>query len=298
MICEKLKIGIVLTLILAGCVHNIEKGSIKTNVDFSVLVDGIERTCHLYIPKIYNAQKPVPLVLVFHGYGGNGRRIEEKITLRKFDKLAEEHNFIVAYPDGLDKRWRLRPYKNKDIKFISKLIDKLASTYKIDKIYAVGFSNGGMFCFLLACKLSHKISKIATVGASLPKIIYRSCSPSKKVSVIMFHGTEDRIVRWDGGVGRRKITLLSVEETFNFWKKKNSLYRCSGYQPLPDIYKGDGTRVYKKECMDKDVKVVLYKIEGGGHTWPGGNSSLPIYILGRVSRDIDACKVICDFFME
>jgi polyhydroxybutyrate depolymerase len=34
--------------------------------------------------------------------------------------------------------------------------------------------------------------------------------------------------------------------------------------------------------------VVLYRVEGGGHTWPGGGQYLPARIIGPVARTLDA----------
>ncbi|NMD03070.1 MAG: phospholipase, partial [Bacteroidales bacterium] len=44
------------------------------------------------------------------------------------------------------------------------------------------------------------------------------------------------------------------------------------------------------------TEVILYAVEGGGHTWPGGFQYLPAWIIGKTSRDIDANEVIWAFF--
>jgi polyhydroxybutyrate depolymerase len=46
------------------------------------------------------------------------------------------------------------------------------------------------------------------------------------------------------------------------------------------------------------TEVVLYKVEGGGHTWPGGPQYLPPYAIGRVCRDFDATAAIWEFFKK
>jgi poly(3-hydroxybutyrate) depolymerase len=66
---------------------------------------------------------------------------------------------------------------------------------------------------------------------------------------------------------------------------------------FPDLT-ADGTRVTKIEYTQcaAESKVVLYRIDGGGHTWPDGRQYLPIRRIGRTSRDINACDEIWEFF--
>jgi polyhydroxybutyrate depolymerase len=43
--------------------------------------------------------------------------------------------------------------------------------------------------------------------------------------------------------------------------------------------------------------VILYTVEGGGHTWPGGKP-LPEWIVGRTTNEINASRVMWEFFMQ
>jgi polyhydroxybutyrate depolymerase len=67
---------------------------------------------------------------------------------------------------------------------------------------------------------------------------------------------------------------------------------------LPDRDPGDGTRVAVEthEPCAEGTAVVLYRIEGGGHTWPEGSQFLPRVMIGRVTHDIDGTRAIFDFF--
>jgi polyhydroxybutyrate depolymerase len=42
--------------------------------------------------------------------------------------------------------------------------------------------------------------------------------------------------------------------------------------------------------------VILIRLEGGGHTWPGGLQYLPERLIGGVCRDFDATELIWTFF--
>jgi len=286
----------------------------SNRVDESIIVDGIERTYHLYIPSTYNGKKSVPLLIVLHGGGGTGKDMEEKTTLRGFDKLAEE-NFIVVYPDAVENHWndgRNDPYAYSqqhninDAGFISALIDHLKEEYNIDdtRIYVTGMSNGGMMTFRLGCELSDKITAIATVAASMPMNLYNSCTPSNKIPVLMIHGTDDPIIPWNGGYvhifGKNRGRVISILQTVNFWVEHNNCTLQSNKTYLLDVDPNDGTHVWKEEYVNEIdcVKVVLYGIEGGGHTWPGGLRRWPEQLVGKMSNDVNVCEVIWDFLKE
>ncbi len=279
----------------------------------SIPVGGLERTYRIYISGLYSPAKLMPLVILLHGGGGTGEGME-KLTLGGFNRLADREGFIVAYPDGIGKHWNdrrgLQAYRAHrenidDVGFISALIEHLIRTLNVDpnRIYAAGISNGGQFSQRLACELSDRIAAIGVVAIQLPEHLSTSCAPKRPVSILMMPGTEDPLVPWEGGEigfrrGRKFGRVLSVSESMRFWAKQN---QCQG-SPLttyePDRDPKDGTRVRRESygsCND-GAEVLLYAVEGGGHTWPGGDQYLPVRIIGRTSRDIDANEVIWDFF--
>jgi polyhydroxybutyrate depolymerase len=279
----------------------------------SIPVGGLERTYLIYIPASHDPSKPIPLVLLFHGGGGTGQGME-KLTLGGFDRLADREGFIVVYPDGIEKHWNdgrgLQNYRAHrenidDVGFILALIDHLIKTFNIDsnRIYAAGISNGGQFSQRLACELSHRIAAIGVVATQLPEHLSSSCVLKRPVSVLMMPGTEDPLVPWEGGEigfrrGQKFGRILSVPESIRFWANHN---RCPT-SPLityePDRDPNDGTRVRREAYVPcgGGTEVLLYAVEGGGHTWPDGDQYLPARIIGRTSRDIDANEVIWGFF--
>jgi polyhydroxybutyrate depolymerase len=56
----------------------------------------------------------------------------------------------------------------------------------------------------------------------------------------------------------------------------------------------DVTRRTYTSCAD-DAAVVLYTVQGGGHTWPGGKP-LPEWFVGRTTYSIDATSLMWAFF--
>jgi polyhydroxybutyrate depolymerase len=152
-----------------------------------------------------------------------------------------------------------------DVAFIRALIDKLESDYPVDpkRVFVTGISNGAMMSYRLACELSDKIAAIAPVEGAMNV----DCRPSQPVSAIVFHGTADRVVPFNGGstpfqpAGRR--TDGSVAGAVGFWVKEDA---CASSPARHETAEVD-TTIYSG-CKD-GAGVALYAIQGGRHIWPG-----------------------------
>lgn len=254
-----------------------------TDINGSLVFEGKTRTYLLHIPSVYNASNPTPLVLVFHGLTGTGSMMAD---ITQFSPLADQENFIVVYPDGLNKQWTSSPNASiDDVGFISALIDKLSTSYNIDanRTFAAGASNGGMFTYRLGIELTDRFAAIASVAGYLPGNASQTV-PSKPLSVIHFHGTNDLIIPYEQAVN-----------AFEYWADFNNCAVQTVTITLPNSDPTDGTTVDKMidENGTNNTEVDLYKIYDGGHTWPGtGSHAMP----GKVSKDIDASSLIWDFF--
>jgi len=302
-----------LGLIVFSPVGNPQDSIAKDTLNSSISLGGLERTYLLYIPSSYEPTKPIPVVFLFHGGGGTGQGME-RLTLGGLNRIADREGFIIVYPDGIEKHWNdgrgLQAYRAHrenidDVGFISALIDHLIRTLNVDatRIYAAGISNGGQFSQRLACELSDRIAAIGVVAIQLPEHLPSSCAPKRPVSVLMMPGTEDPLVPWEGGEigfkrGRKFGRVLSVSESIRFWTMKNKCPSSPMITYEPDRDPKDGTRVRRESYgpCSQETETLLYAIEGGGHTWPGGDQYLPAWMIGRTSRDIDAHEVIWEFF--
>ena len=238
-----------------------------------------------------------------------------KLTMEGFNTLSERSGFIVVYPEGIDNHWNdgrnsEEPGAKKgnidDVGFISALIDFLVIKLNADqnRVFVTGMSNGAIMSYRLACELSEKIAAIAPVAGNIPQNILLKCSPSHPVSVLAINGTKDPLVPFNGGdvtgpFGQKKLgKVLPVRESVRFWVNFNN---CSAtpvvtYEPNSDIE--DETLVRKEVYTNgrKSSEVVLYIIENGGHTWPGGNQYLGKGIVGKTCYDINADEIIWKFF--
>jgi len=279
------------------------------NYTDSIQSGGLERTYLVHVPPSSSTARPMPLLIVFHGGGGTGQGMVS-LTFGGLNTLADNEEFIVVYPDGIEKQWNdgregdftlAHREKIDDVGFISALIDHLSQKHKIDskRIYATGISNGAMMSYRLACELSNRIAAVAPVCGAMPLDLVSHCSPVRPISVLVISGTADRFVPWSGGsvIGERG-RILSVPDSVKYWVTHNQCSTTPVTTMEVDTDPQDGTRVRKEiYSQGKDgTEVILYAIEGGGHTWPGGYQYLPEATIGKTSRDIDANTIIWDFF--
>ena len=267
-----------------------------------IIVDSIERTYLVHLPKSYDKNAFLPLVIVLHGCGGKAENTDK---LTGFDRVSDKYSFIVVYPNGIDNdgREKVKKYVDgkevNDVKFISCLIDSLRIKYSIDsnRVFVTGISNGGIMSFRLACELSDKIAGIAPVAASMSEIVYNYCKPSRPVPVMIIFGDSDPLVPFEGGdiiVFGKRGKVVSVDQSVKFWIKNNG---CTD-KPIETIIvdsTDDDTRAIRYTYKGNS-DVVYWLIQGGGHIWPGGWHYLPSFIIGKTSEEIDASEEIWKFF--
>jgi polyhydroxybutyrate depolymerase len=272
----------------------------------TIVVGSSTRQYLLHLPESRTyAGKRAPLVLVFHGGGGHAWNMP---GFTHFDELADERNFIVAYPDSVAGNWNdgREIAHTDDVAFVRALIDELEHSYPIDpqRVYATGISNGGFFSNRLACELTGKIAAVASVAATIPEPLVPMCGPSRPISVMYIHGTEDPLVPIDGGqVGFKRARArgysISLAAAARFWRGQDQISSAPSATDLRDQV-SDGTHVHREIWAGgKDgSEVVVYTIQGGGHTWPSGPQYLPKLIVGKASGNLDATRIIWEFFQS
>ena len=261
----------------------------------SFISSGRKREYVLYVPKSYDRAKPTALVISLHGAGLWGAAQKET---SQWNRVADEHGFIVVYPSGEGgggpRVWHegSEAGPSRDVRFISDLIDTLEARYSIDPrmIYANGLSNGGGMSFALSCTLSDRIAAVGMVGAAL-LVPFTWCTDQRPVPMIAFHGTADAAAPYNGGFSWVAPERFQGVRAFTAsWARRN---RC-GTHPVDSVVATDVTRLEYTQCA-ADAAVVLYTIKGGGHTWPGGQP-LPEWFVGRTSNSIDASSLMWAFF--
>lgn len=288
--------------------------------DFSdtVNVGGVERSYLIHVPRGYDSKRSYPLVMAFHGLGMNGQLM---YGMSGLTGVADRKGFVVVFPNAQGGRWQDGlTAGNDDVSYVEAMLAKLSRTVNIDsrRVYACGISNGGYFTQLLSLSIPEKIAACAVVASTLTRG-GANCAGGRSVPIVFFLGTEDPLIPWDDGRKRdlgklgevlgigalgsldgplaKMGGLNSAPETIDFWINHNGASGNPRVSQEPDSSPRDGTRVEKQVFGSGASSVVLYKIVGGGHTWPGCLNLRAISdISGPICQDIDASETMWEFF--
>jgi polyhydroxybutyrate depolymerase len=263
-----------------------------TDVLRSAKVGARARAYHAHLPPAVAEGRPLPLVLNLHGFNSNA---EQEAGLSRMNATADREGFIVLYPEGTGwaQSWNAGiccgealTKQVDDVAYIRAVLDEEARHEPVDpkRVYATGMSNGGFLSHRLACELSDRIAAIAPVAGLLG---VGTCQPTRPVSVLQFAGTADALVKYEGG---GMALFPKVEDVMAGWAQRDGCqsHRAVSYQ------KGDVTCERYTGCP-AGVDVELCKVQGGGHTWPGGT---PVPMLGHTTGDVSATERMWQFFRE
>ena len=270
---------------------------------------GQPRTFLVHVPA--NVTSNPGAVLVFHGGSiGSAAQLQGNIGL---DALADRDGFITIYPETSGKNWtdgRIATQGGaNDVQFTRDIVAYLQKTYGVSpaKIFATGLSNGGIFDYKLACDAPGLVRAMAPVAANMAEQQKADCHPSKGTPLMMFMGTADPLMPYEGGYpklasmiekfkGPLTDQMVSSADTAAFWANLNG---CGGSTRtnLPDTV-SDGTTVTETQfasCNRGDV--VLFSINEGGHAWPGTGKSGG-KMTGKNTNDISANEEMVAFFKQ
>ena len=230
--------------------------------------NGVEREAIVYVPESYDAAASTGLMLNFHGYGGTAGDHMEWADMRD---LADRDGHIVVYPQGtlMDgaPHWNaaLPGGDNKseadDLNFVPELVALIAETYPHDaqRIYASGYSNGGMMAAALACFRSDLIASFAIVsGAQLD--VGDICAPTHPTAVITLHGTNDYVLAYNGDA-----ETPSAQDAIDFWVAHNQTSTSPSVESASDGGMNIERSVYSGGT--NGVSVEHYRYDGGEHVW-------------------------------
>lgn len=284
---------------------------------FELTHQELKRSYSVHTPPTYKTMQPMPLVLAFHGGGGDASSMK---ALTELDTTADQAGFVVVYPNGTGKKFRGKtvgswnggrccpPASHEgvdDVGFIDAVITDVSTKFSIDpsRVYATGHSNGAIMSYRLACELSEKIAAIAALGA---QGVIDPCEPKYPVSIFHFHGTNDRCAPFTGGrCGGCFSKLLrsvgvkvkedyywscnSVETELEQWRKRNGIiddpkvsYRRGSVTCFSSQASNNGEEVSK----EVGAEVTLCVGKGTGHTWPNGTYGKPC----AAGLDSEVCK--------
>lgn len=268
------------------------KASLAGDLDWTIASGGRDRTVHVHVPPTYDPAKGAPVVLNFHGYTSDGL---QQAAYTGMIRKADEAGFIAVHGEGIgtQQSWNAgaccgeaMTSKIDDIALVRAILDELESKLCVDtrRIFATGMSNGGFLSHRLACELADRIAAVAPVAGVLG---VPTCTPSRPVPVMHFHGTLDPLVPYDG-VDDAQRKFPSVEGTIDGWAKRDG---CTD-APRKTVERDDVTCTTRDTCVG-GAEVTLCTVTGGGHTWPG---AIPIPAMGHTTQAIRATDAMWEFF--
>lgn len=259
-----------------------------------LVVDGRVRTFVEHLPLGHDTTQPMPLVLVFHGHGGDAADAERMTGL---SDAADQRGFVVAYLEaypGAEHGWALGCPRCTvadtlgidDVRFTDAVVADVRARHRIDatRIWATGFSEGGMLVYTLACRRAGTLAAAAAVGALMPRPTATACAPAAPIAVATFFGLDDPTQSWTGSAGERG--MLGGEETASVWA---ALDAC-GAAPARDTLPGEIGAYYhvtrarwQGDCAG-GAEVLLYAYSGLGHGWPRGATAATREIVALFER--------------
>ena len=263
----KINFIIVISLIITSCDNSIDnsvgvlmQGKISLTsktIYINQIIQGVNRQRSVIIqtPSNINLSKDYPIVFALHG--GGGRNIQWVNELKNF---TDNGDFIGIYPQGHLNSWNLGTEASKadDVAFINLIIKELENynNLNMNKIYAIGTSNGSAMVNKLAIQTSH-FKAIAPIVSQLMESM-PILENTKPVSIFQINGAKDSTIPIDGGIafGHNFLDALKSAE---LWA---SNFECN-FPAEVRLINGD-TQYLFTACNDnKEVKYL--RIENGGH---------------------------------
>ncbi len=282
--------------------------------DRALVFGGATRTYFVHAPPRVSEGRPLPVVLAFHGGGGNASGFKAYAGL---DALADREGFVVVYPDGSG-RWGRRlltwnaggccgyaaAQNVDDVGFALAVLRDVARNVSIDpaRVYATGHSNGSMMAYRMAIDASDRIAAIAPVAGAMQAPGF---PPPRPVPVLHIHSVDDPRALYGGGLGppfpgtHSRVTHRAVEPELQKWVAHD---RCPGEPrtaeqrttPSRSAPGHTATLLVWAPCAG-GAEVQLWKLTGAGHGWPGGHVRLPETIMGPETVTIDAALEVWRF---
>lgn len=240
---------------------------------------GGERPVVVRVPASYDPDVPAPLLLVLHGYGGNGAAIDSYFNFRP---LADLHGFLLAHPSGTvdgggagfwnatDACCNFDRRAIDDSGYLERVIAETRGLLNVDRdrIYLAGWSNGGFMSYRMSCDHPQTIAAMASLaGATFSG--ETSCAASSPVHVLQVHGSNDTVILFGGGA-LSGVTYPGALATVEQWARKNGCStersRAEERLDLTAGLPGEETLIDRFETgCEPGGSAELWTIVGGDH---------------------------------
>lgn len=284
--------------------------------EFAITHQGQKRSYLVRVPPIASAGNPLPVVINFHGGGGNAA---VQKTYSRMDAAADRDGYVAVYPNGSGGiggrflTWNAGTCCGPaaangvdDVGFSLALLDDLAGRMSLDRsrFYATGLSNGSMMAYRLAVEAPGQFAAVAGVAGAMT---LPGFGPGLAVPIMHIHSVDDPRALYGGGLGpafpftNTRVLHQSVDEMVALWITRNA---CPDRPQVSSPLHGKtgaadashtATRHRYAPCRD-GTEVVLWRLTGAGHVWPGGAQDYLPWLLGAGTTVMDANTEMWRFF--
>lgn len=241
-----------------------------------------ERNYYLYAGEVdATTNDTKDLLLVLHGFRSSGKRTIAA-TRGAFESYADSAGMVVVHAQALGPNWAFGDSgsmgQSYDIAYIAALWDDVRRYHpSLQRIHLVGLSRGAMFAFVLACDDALPVASLSVFVMPMPEHAFNNCQTEEPINFMLANGTEDDLVRYDGGAidmpwyafaGKRDFgSILRTEETLAYWRNRNGCEDDPNTSTTLDA-RFDGTSVILRNWENCAASTVShYKVVGGGHRW-------------------------------
>lgn len=280
----------------------------RYRVEFSD--QGFVRTAVVQVPRGWDLQARLPVVLTFHGAGGDAAGMLDK---NGWGTLCDAKMFFAVAPQGLPALPRMPANfasnpalwnsgqlrgvgprsRIDDVAMVGRLLDVLAERLAIDpqRVFVTGHSNGAGMTFRLGAELSERLTAIAGVSGQMA---VTHPAPSRKLPTLFIYGDQDPLLPEAGGEVKLPWGTHVVPPVAEFLARWAAAIDCQIEPVVTSPGKGLEQRVYTSRTNGPTLTVL--RIAGHGHHWPGGQHVLPSRFIGPDAQRLDATEEIWKFF--
>jgi polyhydroxybutyrate depolymerase len=306
-----------LPLLMTACMPMLPREDVKGahtyKVDIDFQTEGFERNYLIHIPPGYDRRKPLPLVIVIHGAFDTAKGIEEASG---FSALADRKGFLVMYPNGIGIMGLLQHWnaghccgkaaedKIDDVGYLNACIDSASKRLSIDsdRIFMVGFSNGGMLTYRFCAESGNRLAGAAVLAGAIGSRLgddppmWTVPGTTSPMPMLIMHGLEDKHVPFKGGSLKPADPPRyydSVDDAVAYWHRQN------GCRSDKDKFKiiNAWVRLQQWEDCSSRRPVRLYTIGNWAHVWPGG-SEIAGLEGAHPMKGFEAAELIWQFFQD
>ena len=206
----------------------------------------VKRSFILSLPE--KCSSKTPLILMFHGSGSDASSF---INMTSLKYPATELGYAIVYVNGIRNAedstsasgWNsgIGNSEVDDVGLVRSIVKTLQKKHKIgkEKVFGVGYSDGGFFIHRLAVEASSVFTSLVCVAGFMPEAVWKERPSKLTINFLQIYGEKDDVIP----------------------KKKNGSYKYSKNPAIEDVLD-----YYKKADSSNVIKSI--EIENGRHSWP------------------------------